>query len=77
MPAGAVADVEVDGDFQFERQKIGNTPIDRRRVAEWLVEHDVDEVAHDDAPGSCVWCRSCRLPLTRRHYSRTTSLIAS
>ena len=44
MPAVAVADVEVDGDFQFERQKVGTTPIDLRRLADWLVEHEVDEV---------------------------------
>ena len=30
MLAVAVADVEVDGDFQFERQKVGTTPIDLR-----------------------------------------------
>jgi hypothetical protein len=44
MLAVAVADVEVDGDFQFERQKVGTTPIDLRRLADWLVEHEVDEV---------------------------------
>src|SRR5262245_14020048 len=44
MLAIAVADVEVDGDFQFERQKVGTTPIDLRRLADWLVEHEVDEV---------------------------------
>ena len=44
MLALAVADVEVDGDFHFERQKVGTTPIDLRRLAEWLVEHEVDEV---------------------------------
>jgi hypothetical protein len=42
--AVAVADVEVDGDFHFERQKIGTTPTELRRLADWLVEHDVDEV---------------------------------
>ena len=36
MLAVAVADVEVDGDFQFERQKVGTTPIDLRRLADWL-----------------------------------------
>jgi hypothetical protein len=40
----AVADVEVDGDFQFDRQKVGTTPIDLRRLADWLVEQEVDEV---------------------------------
>ena len=44
MLAVAVADVEVDGDFQFERQKAGTTPIELRRLADWLVEHEVDEV---------------------------------
>jgi hypothetical protein len=44
MLAVAVADVEVDGDFQFERQKVGTTPIDLRRLADWLVEREVDEV---------------------------------
>src|SRR4029453_12343421 len=44
MLAIAVADVEVDGDFQFERQKVGTTPIDLRRLADWLVEREVDEV---------------------------------
>ena len=44
MLAVAVADVEIDGDFQFERQKVGTTPIDLRRLADGLVEHEVDEV---------------------------------
>ena len=44
MLAVAVADVEVDGDFHFERQKVGTTPIDLRRLADWLVAHDVEEV---------------------------------
>jgi hypothetical protein len=30
MLAVAVADVEVDGDFHFERQKVGTTPIELR-----------------------------------------------
>ena len=34
MLAVAVADVEVDGDFRFEHQKVGTTPIDLRRLAE-------------------------------------------
>jgi hypothetical protein len=39
-----VADAEVDGDFHFERQKVGTNPADLRRLAEWLVEHEVEEV---------------------------------
>ena len=44
MLAVVVADVEVDGDFHFERQKVGTTPADLRRLADWLVEHEVEEV---------------------------------
>ncbi len=44
MLAVVVADVEVDADFPFERQKVGTTPADLRRLADWLVEHEVEEV---------------------------------
>ena len=44
MLAVVVADVEVDGDFHFERQKVGTTPADLRGLADWLVEQDVEEV---------------------------------
>jgi transposase len=44
MLAVVVADVEVDGDFHFERQKIGTTPADLRKLADWLVEREVEEV---------------------------------
>ena len=43
MLAVVVADVEIDGDFHFERQKVGTTPGDLRRLADWLVEHEVEE----------------------------------
>lgn len=44
MLAVVVADVEVDDDFHFERQKVGTTPADLRRLADWLVAHEVEEV---------------------------------
>ena len=44
MLAVVVADVEIDGDFHFERQKAGTTPSDLRGLADWLVEHEVEEV---------------------------------
>ena len=44
MLAVVVADVEIDGDFHFERQKVGTTPADLRGLADWLVEHEVEEV---------------------------------
>ena len=44
MLAVGVADVEVAGDFDFERQKFGTTPTDLRRLADWLVEHEIEKV---------------------------------
>jgi transposase len=44
MLAVVVADVEIDGDFHFERQKVGTTPADLRRLADWLVAQEVEEV---------------------------------
>jgi hypothetical protein len=44
MLAIVLADVEVDGDLRFERQKTGTTPLDLRRLADWLVEREVEEV---------------------------------
>jgi transposase len=44
MLAVAVADVAVDGDFHFERLKVGTSPVQLRALADWLVERDVDEV---------------------------------
>src|SRR5438045_1376057 len=37
MLAVVVADAEVDGDFHFERQNVGTTPADLRKLADWLV----------------------------------------
>jgi transposase len=44
MLAVVVADVEVDGDYHFERQKVGTSPTDLRKLADWLVEREVEEV---------------------------------
>jgi hypothetical protein len=44
MLAVVVADVEVNGDFHFERQKAGTTPSDLRGLANWLVAQEVEEV---------------------------------
>ena len=62
--AVAVADVEVDGDFQFARQKVGTTPIDLRRLADWPVEHEVDEVVMELTAQYCrpVWEALEQLP---------------
>jgi transposase len=44
MLAVAVADVEVDGDYHFERLKVGTSPVQLRALADWLVAREVDEV---------------------------------
>jgi transposase len=44
MLAVVVADVAVDGDYQFEPLKIGTGPAQLRALAAWLVAHDVAEV---------------------------------
>ena len=38
MLAVVVADVEIDGDFHFDRHKVGTTPANLRGLTDWLVE---------------------------------------
>jgi transposase len=44
MLAVVVADVEVDGEHQFERHPFGSNPENLRLLAEWLREQQVEEV---------------------------------
>jgi transposase len=44
MLAVVVADVELDGEYHFERQKVGTSPADLRTLAAWLVAREVEEV---------------------------------
>jgi transposase len=44
MLAVVVADVEVEGEYQFERRPFGSNPEQLRRLGEWLLEQGVDEV---------------------------------
>jgi len=43
MLAVVVADVEVEGDWEFTRRRFGATPNQLRLLTEWLVEHEVEE----------------------------------
>jgi hypothetical protein len=43
MLAVVVSDVEVDGEFQFERRMFGSNPEQLRSLAAWLVEQEVEE----------------------------------
>jgi transposase len=44
MLAVAVADVEVEGDWRFERRQFGTSPSQLRVLADWFAERDVEEV---------------------------------
>jgi transposase len=44
MLAVVVSDVEVDGEYQFERRPFGSNPAQLRVLAAWLLEQQVEEV---------------------------------
>src|ERR1700741_3788955 len=44
MLAVVVSDVEVDGEFDFERRMLGSDPEQLRALAAWLLEQEVEEV---------------------------------
>jgi transposase len=44
MLAVVVANIEGEGDYRFERHKVGTSPGELRALARWLVEREVDEV---------------------------------
>lgn len=43
MLAVVVADVAVEGEYQFERRMVGTSPDQLRALADWLVEREVEE----------------------------------
>src|SRR2546421_7531332 len=44
MLAVVVSDVEIDGEYQFERRLFGSNPEQLRLLAAWLLEQEVEEV---------------------------------
>ena len=44
MLAVAVADVAVEGEYEFERRMVGTSPDQLRALAEWFVDQEVEEV---------------------------------
>src|SRR5215467_1043060 len=44
MLAAVVSDVEIDGQYQFERRMFGSNPEQLRSLAAWLLEQQVEEV---------------------------------
>jgi hypothetical protein len=58
MLAVVVSDVEVDGEFRFERRMFGSNPEQLRTLAAWFVEQEVEEVviayaSHCTSLGRC------------------------
>ena len=44
MLAVVVSDVEIEGEYQFERRLLGSNPAQLRLLADWLLEQQVEEV---------------------------------
>ncbi len=44
MLAVVVADVTVEGEYQFEQRQFGSNPAHLRLLAEWLLEQQVEEI---------------------------------
>jgi transposase len=43
MLAVVIADVAIDGEYRFERRRVGTSPRELRGLAEWLVAREVEE----------------------------------
>jgi len=44
MLAVVVTDVAIEGEYDFDRRKFGANPDGLRRLADWLIEQEVQEV---------------------------------
>ena len=60
MLAVVIADVAVDGEYQFVRRRVGTSPSQLRALADWLVEQQVEEVVMESTaqywrPGGKHW----------------------
>ena len=47
MLAVVVSDVEVEGEYQFERQLFGSSPEQLRSLAKWLLEQSCTEMRYN------------------------------
>jgi hypothetical protein len=56
MLAIVVSDVEIDGEYQFERRKFSSNPEQLRLLAAWLLEQEAEEVVMEStAQWKPVW----------------------
>lgn len=68
MLAVVIADVAVEGEYGFERRKVGTSPSELCRLAEWLVAEQVEEVVMESTAQYWrpVWATLERLWRPRR-----------
>src|ERR1019366_4155976 len=57
MLAVVVSEVEVFGEYEFERRQFGGSPTELRLLAAWLLEQQVEEVVMESTAqyGKPVW----------------------
>jgi hypothetical protein len=70
MLAVVVADVEVQGEYQFERIRYGSNPEPLRLLVAWLIEHEVEEVVMESTA-------QYRSPKSNRHMPRILNQAAN
>jgi transposase len=54
MLAVVIADVAVEGEYKFDCRRVGATPSEMRKLAEWLIEQEVEEVVMEST--AQYWC---------------------
>jgi hypothetical protein len=59
MLAVVVSEVEVEGEYHFERRQFGSNPAQLRSLAEWLIRQQVEEVVMESTAQywKPVWAR--------------------
>jgi hypothetical protein len=72
--AVVVSDVEVDGEYDFERRKVGTGPDQLRSLAAWLAEREVEEVVIAYASYCTSLDRCERFSVMRRLFDNLTPL---
>ena len=73
----AVADVDGEGDWAFERRQFGATPRQLRLLTEWLVEREVEEVVIAYASHCTSFGRCETFSSTARLFDNLTPLAFS
>ena len=75
MLAVVIADIAADGEFQFERRKVGTSPSELCRLADWLAAEQVEEVVMESTAQYWrpVWAALERQWRPKRFQERTGS----